>query len=170
MVTVSFLQPIILKVGWVQQGQGHSLGGYGWKGNSLFSFAIRYFHLAHEAACEAGPSVYFSLILQDIKGFCKLSVTRRPTFLIPNSTKKCRSHLAVKTRQKTRDRGRGGLFLLFFSPSVIWQVILLITFSILLSPFCSSAFYLREFHFCRAIPCGSCFWFVEAQVDAFSHV
>lgn len=67
MLTVSFLQPIILKADKVQQGQGRSLGGCGWKGNSLFAFAIRYFRLAHEAACEAGPSVYFSLILQDLK-------------------------------------------------------------------------------------------------------
>lgn len=58
------------------------MGGYSWKENSSFSFAIRYSPLAHEEACEAGPSVHFFLILQAFNGFCKLSVNRGPTYQI----------------------------------------------------------------------------------------
>lgn len=131
------------------------MGGYSWKGNSSFSFAIRYSCLAHKEACEAGPSVHFFLMLQTMNGFCKLSLIRRPTFFITYSTKKCKSHLAIEKKTKQKIRGRGGLFLLFFASSVVLQGTLLITCSILLSPFCSSAFYLRVFT--SAMPCSRCF-------------
>lgn len=40
-------------------------------------------------------------MLQTINGFCKLSVTRRPTFFVPNSKKKCKRHLVIKKTKQT---------------------------------------------------------------------
>lgn len=151
MLTVSFLQPIILKVGKVQQGQGHSVGGYSWKGNSPFSFAVRYSPLAHEEACEAGPSVHFLLMLQTVNGFCKLSLIRRPTVLIPNSTKKCKSRLVIKKNQNKKLEGEADCFFFLFL-SCIAYYLLYPPFPFLL--FC---FLFKSFHFCHAMPCSSCF-------------
>lgn len=123
----------------IQWGQGHSLGVYSWKGNSSFSFVIRYSLLAHEEACEAGPSVCFFLILQAFNGFCKLSVNRRPTYQIQQ--RNIRVILPLKQNQKLE--GEENCVFCFFSSSVVLHIIFLITFSILLSAFCSSAFYLK---------------------------
>lgn len=52
---------------------------------------------------------------------------------------------------------------MFFSSSVVLQVILLITCSLLPSPFCSSAFYLKEFSL-LPMPCH-----VAAAFDLWKH-
>lgn len=165
-LTVSFLQTIYLKVDWSTTGTRIFIGCIQLERNSAFSFAVS-LPPAHEKACESGSSVYFFWMLQTINGLCKLPVIRKPTFLIQNSKKKCWTHPDIRKPKQNKKLGVEDY--LFFSSSVVLQIILLITCSVLLSLFCSSAFYLG-FHFCYAMPCSSCIWFAEAQVEASSHV